>query len=588
MFLRRNDIKHLRIPLSGIPVKTGIHWAIRTIKSSLRGRRSLTRQSRLATFIFLDCFVVILLAMTGTAFSATTIPFTINMSESVNVTGTPRIAVDVGGVTRYATYASGTGTSALTFNYDMVAGDVDLDGVTLSSPIDLNGGTLKDLNGNNAALTFTVPNTSNVKVNYPSLGMDFTNGTSGRYTLNGTAYTTLPSFLTATGGTFTRNSIGTYFDSTGTLQTATANTPRFDYDPSTLAAKGILIEDTRSNLIRRSSEFDNAVWTTQTASIIPNTTTSPSGATDADKLVEDTSLGNHHTRNAPTGSLSGTFTTSIYAKPAGRTNIILYMDEGSGISVSYNFNLSTQAITQVNLNAAWTAPSTKIESVGNGWYRCMLTASRAASAQVLARYAISNGSNYSGVGLPNYTGDGTSGLYIWGAQVEQGSFATSYIPTTTVAVTRQADIVTIPTGTWYNQSAGTFMNDVSWVSSSGTNYPMFFRVDDTTNNERWNAFYNQSGNSLGIDAYAGGIAQGSASVASATSGTAKIASAQTLNSTNFAFNGTLKTLDTAWTPPTVTRLRLDGGGTNNANRWFKTLKYYPTRASDTQLQLLTQ
>lgn len=132
------------------------------------------------------------------------------------------------------------------------------------------------------------------------------------------------------------------------------------------------------------------------------------------------------------------------------------------------------------------------------------------------------------------------------------------------------------------------MNEVSWASSSGTNYPMFFRVDDATNNERWNAFYNQSGNSLGIDAYTGGVAQGSSSVASATSGTAKMASAQTLNSTNFSFNGVLKTLDTAWAPPTVTRLRLDGGGINNASKWFKTVKYYPARASDTQLQLLTQ
>ena len=69
------------------------------------------------------------------------------MSEAVTVTGTPRIAVDVG-VSRYATYTSGSGSAALVFTYAMVAGDVDLDGVSLSSPIDLNGGTITDLNGN--------------------------------------------------------------------------------------------------------------------------------------------------------------------------------------------------------------------------------------------------------------------------------------------------------------------------------------------------------------------------------------------------------------------------------------------------------
>lgn len=109
--------------------------------------------------------VLVVLILSPAAHAATSIPFTISTSEAVNVTGTPRIAVDVGGVTRYATYTSGSGTNALVFTYAMVSGDVDLDGVILSSPIQLNGGTIKDLNGNDATLTFTVPNTSGVLVN---------------------------------------------------------------------------------------------------------------------------------------------------------------------------------------------------------------------------------------------------------------------------------------------------------------------------------------------------------------------------------------------------------------------------------------
>ncbi len=98
--------------------------------------------------------------------AAVTIPLTINMSEAVTVTGTPRVAVDVGGVTRYATYTSGSGTSALTFTLTPQAGDVDLDGIAVSSPVDLNGGTITDLSGNAlAVLTFTPPNTSGIKVN---------------------------------------------------------------------------------------------------------------------------------------------------------------------------------------------------------------------------------------------------------------------------------------------------------------------------------------------------------------------------------------------------------------------------------------
>ena len=92
------------------------------------------------------------------------IPFTINLSENVVVTGTPRIQLDIGGVTRYATYTGGSGTSALTFSYPIVAPDFDRNGISIISPIDLNGGTIKDLNGNNATLTFTPPNTSGVLV----------------------------------------------------------------------------------------------------------------------------------------------------------------------------------------------------------------------------------------------------------------------------------------------------------------------------------------------------------------------------------------------------------------------------------------
>lgn len=190
--------------------------------------------------------------------AAINIPFTINLSENVTVTGTPRIAVDVSGNTRYATYTSGTGTNALVFTPDDWR---CRSGWRCFLPLSNSmAKTTKDTAGNDATLTFTPPNTSGIKINYPSLGMDFTNGTSGRYTLNGTVYNDLSSFLTALGGTFVRNSIATYYDSTGILQTASANTPRFDYDPVTHAAKGILIEESRTNLQKASEEFEYTIF----------------------------------------------------------------------------------------------------------------------------------------------------------------------------------------------------------------------------------------------------------------------------------------------------------------------------------------
>ncbi|MEI7601284.1 MAG: arabinofuranosidase catalytic domain-containing protein [Aestuariivirga sp.] len=108
--------------------------------------------------------VMCLLLFTAPAMAAT-LNFTLTASEPVVVTGTPRIAIDVGGATRYATYASGSGTAALSFSYAVQAGDFDANGITIAAPLELNGGTLTDVAGNPpTALTFTVPNTSAIKV----------------------------------------------------------------------------------------------------------------------------------------------------------------------------------------------------------------------------------------------------------------------------------------------------------------------------------------------------------------------------------------------------------------------------------------
>ena len=114
------------------------------------------------------CQAAALLAMLfllATPATAATVNFTVNASEPVTVTGTPRLAIDVGGVTRYATYASGSGTSAITFSYAVQPGDFDANGIALASPLELNGGTIADSAGNPAsALTFTLPDTSAIKV----------------------------------------------------------------------------------------------------------------------------------------------------------------------------------------------------------------------------------------------------------------------------------------------------------------------------------------------------------------------------------------------------------------------------------------
>jgi hypothetical protein len=113
----------------------------------------------LTYFIFASALIFL-----GLSAYATPIPFTVNLSENVVVTGSPRLQLDIGGVTRFAPYVSGSGTNLLSFAYPVVAPDFDRDGVTLVSPLDLNGRTIRDMNGNNASLAFSPPNTTGVLV----------------------------------------------------------------------------------------------------------------------------------------------------------------------------------------------------------------------------------------------------------------------------------------------------------------------------------------------------------------------------------------------------------------------------------------
>ncbi len=582
-----------RLRLRAAPVRTKALDPLKAVESLFQPleMNSLPEYSTSATYlegnhsmskIFLSVITAALLFLSsGSAWAAVSIPFTVNLSENVVVNtggGTPRIPVDVGGVTRYATYTSGSGTAALTFTYDAVLGDVDLDGVTLSSPVQLNGGTMKDAAGNDAALTFTAPNTSGVKVNYPSLGMDFTNGTTGRYTLNGTVYTSLASFLAASSGTFSRASVGTYYDSIGTLQTASSGTPRFDYDPVTHAAKGILIEEQRTNILTYSDQINNAAWTKSGLGVAINSIIAPDGTLSADKITPDASNTFHYFKqNYAFGS--ATYTASIYMKMAeNRYGVVSFNNTGVGV-----FDLQTGTVVS--------GSGALMTSVGNGWYRCTMT---------VTTYGTATQIEFSGLSTPSwtaFTGDTTSGIYVWGAQLESGAFPTSYIPTTTAAVPRAGDALFMPTTGWYNQSEGAFFaHTQSPIATGSTNNGS--SIYTTTNASlnagvylRYRALANNYTQSMSIPPSLSNTI--SSDVGTTTSGNNKTAQAIKDNDYSFYANGILVNSDNTCTLTTgITQLYLSGAQPNllsaRGNTSYKTFKYYPARVSDTQLQLLTQ
>jgi hypothetical protein len=197
------------------------------------------------------------------------------------------------------------------------------------------------------------------------------------------------------------------------------NIPRLDYTNG--SCPSILVEPQRTNGFTYSSSFDNSDWAKIGISVTANAITSPSGIQDADKIIA--SVGNS-TKVTYQFSGNGTNTASIYAK-AGEFKGLLFTIGTMGAF----FNLETG---QYRTFYGIPPLDYSIESVGNGWYRCSITYTTIADSVYVGPN--DNVSNTLAV-----NGNGTDGIYVWGAQREAGSYATSYIPTTSASVTRNAD-----------------------------------------------------------------------------------------------------------------------------------------------------
>ena len=221
--------------------------------------------------------------------------------------------------------------------------------------------------------------------------------------------------------------------------------PRFDYDPTTLAAKGLLIEEARTNICLQ-SKVTSAGWVGSSATIATDNATAPDGTTSAARVTAIATSDTYIYSSSFVTTAAAT-THSVYAK-AGTSNWIWMRpaDNSVGVSLVVFFDLSNGVVGSLGTGCTGT-----ITSAGNGWYRCTVTKT------------ITAGTGYSVIGA--CSGDATlavangSTVYLWGAQVEVGAFASSYIPTAASAVTRSRDDVSM-TGTnfssWYSQSEGTF------------------------------------------------------------------------------------------------------------------------------------
>jgi hypothetical protein len=238
----------------------------------------------------------------------------------------------------------------------------------------------------------------------------------------------------------------------------------------------LLLEPSRTNELQFSEQADNAYYTKEGATISANTTATldPSGYNGADKLEEDSSTGVH--RYGKGTFASGTQRTfSVFAKKGERNFVSLFENNSVNPQVKgVIFNLNTGALSLNNDPSFYLNPT--IVDYGNGWYRCSATWTPASLSVPSV--------GVSADGLTNsYTGTTGSGIYVWGAQLEAGAYATSYIPTLSTSVTRVVEAAS-KTGisSLIGQTEGTLFVECAAITSEALNKRI--SLGDGTNNNR--------------------------------------------------------------------------------------------------------
>jgi hypothetical protein len=384
------------------------------------------------------------------------------------------------------------------------------------------------------------------------------------------------------------STVGEYIPTAATINSA----PRFDHNPTTGESLGLLVEEARTNLIIGSELFTGGGWTSPGSSSIASTTatTAPDSSNNAIKFIENTAASQFHYINYLITKAASAiqYTFSLYLKAAGREVAFSIANGSTGATA--RFNLATGTITgpAASYGVGFTAQGATITPTGNGWYRCTLTITTDSTTGLAVQFSLYNTALATNV----YTGDGVSGTYAWGAQLEAGAFPTSYIPTTTATVTRAADVASI-TGSnftsFYNQTEGTVFGQFLRTSSTNTQQGRVFSFNDGSNTNALEIYQTGGSNpSAQITATTG---QALWTPSGFTVGTSiKEILGYKLNNSNASFNGSAETLDTVCNIPTVTQARIGDrqDGARTLNGTIQRLTYWPTRLADTTLQAISQ
>ena len=379
-------------------------------------------------------------------------------------------------------------------------------------------------------------------------------------------------------GDFTvdRNSTKYVLGSGGTIVSYPTDEPAIEFNADG-TYKGLLVEPAATNLCLQSEDF-GTTWSAGGVTVTADDITSPSGVANADRLTSTT-----YTRISQniTTTVSTNYAVSIYVKEGTSAYSWISFDfsGGSAIEYGYQINWSAKTITLIGGRTAATNPL--FVAFGNdGWYKFSMVCASGDNTSV-------------SFGLIPDSSAATNYIYAWGAQVETGPIATSYIPTTTASVTRVKDDITLGSASsLIGQTEGSLYLEVDWRLTTGTTQ-LLLSANDGTGNNRVLIYKNSSPDELRMYAEADVDIKTNQGVSSTSfSGIQKIAFAYKTDDFELYQNGSSVSSDTSGSLAALATLTdIDLGQLNDAslqaNMWIRAVALYKTRLTDDQLADLT-
>jgi hypothetical protein len=382
---------------------------------------------------------------------------------------------------------------------------------------------------------------------------------------------------------FTRGSAATARTATGKIQEVAIDEQRLVGN-----REGLLIEEQRTNDVIDSEDLTNAVWAKRGVSVTADDTNAPDGNTTADLLTES-AVGEGHRILQTFTTVSGTtYALSAYVKANGRDFAQIFLGKAyTPANSSANFDLVNGTVTQTGGGII----SAGIEAVTQGFFRIHVTfeATASASGNSGVSLADSGAANYAA----DYPGDGTSGIYIWGAQLEEGSFPTSYIPTAGTQVTRAADDCVRVLGDEFNPNEFSFYLEAPIPRLFDDRNAHLIEFSDGSNNNRYLLQRGVNSTDLvfaGVTPANGVIFTMTLGIAALSNQTAKISASVSSTSATLVVDGVSVSDTVSDALPVVTQFNLGAkwdGSKSIGEAVFKDVQLFPEALSESELITLT-